>query len=168
MNRLSATVLILIVAALAAGLTLRLWPRSFDSALLELVDGDADAGERVACLRQLRDTGFARMRAGDRGAGVLAAMAAVALEDEAGYRQIVGFAAAATGSAWSPGAAGEALDAVGLDNASFGVAHLRSLLLGQRAARLGEPGAATHFAQAARAARLAGAPLAARLADEAR
>jgi hypothetical protein len=158
--------LALVAAAVGSGLAMRWWPRTLASAVDELGDGDATGAERQACLRIVQERGLARLREGDLRAGVLAAAAAISLGDRSGYRAIL--AAAAGRTPLLPGGAADgAADPEWIAAASFGDAHLRGLLLAWRDENLGDaPAARSGYARAARAARLAGAELAARLADE--
>jgi hypothetical protein len=157
--------LALVGVAVVSGLALRWWPRSFAAAMQELVDGDACGAAREACLRVVLDGGRTGLAGGDLGAGVAAAMAAISLGDEPGYRAILAQAAGRT-PLLAGGAAAGAAEPAWIAAASFGEPHLRSLLNATLAESRGAHAAArAEYARAGRAARLAGAELAARLAE---
>lgn len=137
------------------GLLGRLWPVSLAHAVAELQDGDPDADERVALLRRVLALGPA---AATPVAHLQAAMAAVALGDEAAFQQV----AAALG--------GEALERVAVEvaasaEAALGDVVLANLLQAIVAERRGDrAAAAVAYGRVVAQGRLWGMPLAGRLA----
>lgn len=154
--------LLLLAVLVAGGLAMRHWPRSFEGALQELLDGDADRAERVACTRALLEVGRERFRTGDTRAGLIAAMAAVVLEDRRAYERLAEGLAAKTPLV--PGGSGR-FDPRALVEASLAEPYLAELLAGHAAENAGRSRAAhRHYTRARVSARLFGAALAAELA----
>ncbi|MEM7203470.1 MAG: hypothetical protein AAF628_24615 [Planctomycetota bacterium] len=86
---LTALVIAATSAVLGYGLWLRLRPLDLDRAVRELVDGDADRHERIACLEVVLREGLRRAAAGDERAGVLAEMASLDLGRADEYQRAV-------------------------------------------------------------------------------
>lgn len=155
-------VLLLVLGVLASGWWMQRGPADADGALRVLLDGDLDRDDRLHTLALVRDLGVSGGFAPTR-QGLLAAMAAIELEDEATYRR----AAESVGSqtAYLPGGGPE--DAGLLAEASLGVSYLQALMAGHAAADAGDRVAAeAAFRRAAKSAGLFGMELAVRLADE--
>lgn len=154
--------LVLVGILVGGGLVVRHWPPSFETALEKIRDGDADRAERLACTRALLEIGRERFREGDARAGLIAAMAAVVLEERADYERLV--ADLRDHTPLVPGGAGR-FDPAALVEASLGEPYLAELLAGHAAENAGRTGAAhRHYQRAGVSARLFGARLALELA----
>lgn len=144
-----------LVLALAGWQALR--PISPAEAAQRLRDGDCERAERLALLRQVR----AVDSSADRAALLAGAMAAVALEDDEGFRTLAGRLASGVAGPLVPA------DASLLPDAALGEPALLLLLQGMVAESAGRRDeAAERYAQAVAGAPLWGLQLAHRLASD--
>ena len=151
--------LALVAGLLLRGLDDRLGPCSATEVLQALADGDLEGAQRRELLAAVE--AMARVSR-DRGMRLCGAMAAVALDDEAGYAART----AALGSGPMPVQADDAGPA--LDRASLGDPVLAALLQAMLAEASGDPSAAERYAQVEASSRLFHMPLARRLAKAGR
>lgn len=157
MRRKLARILLagVLVGGPVAVLVLRSKTVGFDAGVRELTDGALDRKARLRVLRTLADAGYERAVHGDLRATTIAAMAAVALDDDPAYERVTalhsGLAPLLPGSPVLPP------DVRGqwLEEASLGEPYLRSLLEGHQLEAAGDRvGARRCFEQSEAAATL--------------
>ena len=140
--------------AVVASVASRLWPVGVADAVVRLADGDLERSEREAMLAiVLRGDGGADAAAPD----LAAAMAAVALGDEAAYRRLCGARPLPFAAPPPP---------PGLLRAALGDRVLIALLFAMAAEAAGDPHARALYERAAQSSALFGMQFAHRLAEE--